>query len=246
MSWFKKPFSISFLIVAVFTLIVVISAFSTPAALGLMGIAEQVGIRNLQFVEGVDGENDGIKVTVTNTGSMSAIVTKGSVYNETIGYNHIGCLPLIEMSPASATMKKGTFEIINLALRPDTLVNGTEYTVKLITAKGNAMVSTSTYNSTSSAEYDPLKDEALQLQLQQIASRPEPGPNLFSPSLPLFVVVTSMAVFVELTGCFLVYYRNRPISKAEVSALLLLTIIIIIATIMITINSCLLPPMTIG
>jgi hypothetical protein len=246
MIWLKKTFSIRFLIIAVFALIVVISTLSTPTALGLMGNAEQVAIKNLQFVEGVDGSNDAIKVTVINMGSASVIITKSYAYKGIIEDNYRVSLPLIDMSPASATLKKATFEVLFLTFKPDTLVNGTEYTVKLMTAKGNTMTQTSTYNSTSSAEYDPLKDEALQLQLQQVASRPESGQNLLSPSLPLFVVVTSIALIVEVTGCFLIYCRNRPISKAETLALLSLTIIIIIATIMITVNSFLLPPMTIG
>ncbi len=243
---YKKTFSISFLIIAAFVLSVVISVLSTPNALGLMGTAEQVAIRNLQFVERFDGANDAIKITVINMGSTSAIITNSSAYTWIIEDNHRVSLPLIDMSPASATLKKGTFEVITLTLNPETLVNGTEYTVKLITTKGNVVICTSTYNSTSSAEYDPLKDEALQLQLQQVASRPEPGQNLLSPSLPLFVLVTSIAVIVEVTVCFLIYCRNRPISKAETSALLFLAIIVIIATIMITVNSFLLPPMTIG
>jgi hypothetical protein len=193
----KKTFSISFLIVEVFALIVVISAFSTPDALGLMGTAEQIQIRNLQFVEAVDGSNDAIKVTVINTGSSSAIITNSSAYKGIIEDNHRVSFPSIDMSPASATLKKGTFEVLFLTLKPETLVDGTEYTVKLMTTKGNIVICTSTYNSTSSAEYDPLKDEALQLQLQQVASRPEPGQNLLSPSLPLFVVVTSIALSVR-------------------------------------------------
>jgi hypothetical protein len=242
----KKTFSISFLIVEVFTLIVVISALSTPEALGLMGTTEQVAIKNLQFVEGVDGANDAMKVTVINMGSSWAIITKSYAYKGIIEGSYGVSLPLIDMSPASSTLKKATFEVINLTFKPDTLVEGTEYTVKLMTAKGNTFTRTSTYNSSSSAEYDPFSDVALQLQLQQIASRPEPGQNLLSPSLPLFVVVTSIALIVEVTGCFLIYCRNRPISKAETSALLSLIIIVIIATIMITVNSFLLPPMTIG
>jgi hypothetical protein len=243
---FKITFSIRFFIVAVFTLIVVISALSTPAGLGLMGTTEQVAIKNLQFVEGVEGSKDTIKVTVINTGSTSAIIINSSAYKGIIVDNYRVSLPLIEMSPASATLKKATFEVITLTFKPETLVDGTEYTVKLLTAKGNFVICTSTFNSTSSAEYDPFKDEALQLQLKQVASRPESGQNLLSPSLPLFVVVTSIALIVEVTGCFLIYCRNRPISNAETSALLSLTIIVIIATIMITVNSFLLPPMTIG
>jgi predicted RNA-binding protein with EMAP domain len=80
MSGLKKTFSIRFLIVAVFAIIVVTSTLSTPTALGLMGTVEQVEIRNLQFVGGVEGGNDAIKVTVVNTGSMSAIITNGSAY----------------------------------------------------------------------------------------------------------------------------------------------------------------------
>jgi hypothetical protein len=148
------------------------------------------------------------------------------------------------MSPTSATLKKGTFEVIILTLKPDTLVNGTEYTVKLRSAKGNIMICNSTFDSISSAEYDPLKDEALQLQLQQIASRPEPDQNL--PSSIMFVVVTSITVTIEVSASLLIYYRNRPISKAETLALLSLTIIIVIATVMFTVSSFLFPPMTIG
>jgi hypothetical protein len=243
----KKTFSISFFIVAVFPFIVVISALSTPNALGLMSAtAEQVAIRNLQFVEGVDGANDAMKVTVINMGSSSATITKSYAYKGIIEGSYGVSLPLIDMSPASSTLKKATFEVINLTFKPDTLVEGTEYTVKLMTAKGNTFTRTSTYNSTSSAEYDPFSDVALQLQLQQIASRPEPGQNLLSPSLPLFVVVTSIAMIVEVTGSLLIYYRNRPISKVETSALLFLTIIIIVATVMFTASSFLFPPMTIG
>jgi type III secretory pathway component EscR len=79
MSRLKKTFPISFFIVAAFAIIVVISASSIPVALGLMGIAEQIEVRNLQFIDGVNGANDTIKVTVINVGSSSATITNGYV-----------------------------------------------------------------------------------------------------------------------------------------------------------------------
>jgi hypothetical protein len=139
-------------------------------------------------------------------------------------------------------MERGSFVVVTLTLEPDTLVYGTEYNVQLTSAKGNTIITDfSTFDSASSAEYDPLKDEALQSELQSIASRQEPG-----TSRTMFVVVTSIAVIVEVSACLLIYYRNRPISSEELAALVFLTIVFVIATIMVTVSVFLSPLMAVG
>jgi hypothetical protein len=229
---FKKIFSISFLIVTVIVTIVTINTMSTPAS--LMGIVEQLSIRNIQLIGGVDGAKDSIKVTIINTGSVSTTITNGSVYTGISEFiNHGSNCPLIDMNPASVTMKKSSFAVITLMLKPDTLVNGTQYNVKLQTAKCNTMVYHSIYDSASSAQYDPLKDEALQSQLQQIASTPEQ----VYPHQNVFVAVASAAVTTELSACLLIYAKYRPLSKENLLTLLFFTFVIVIVTIIVTVFS---------
>jgi hypothetical protein len=103
-----------------------------------MDNTEQIGVRNLQFIDGVNGANVTIKVTLTNTGSSSVTITDGSIH----GANRA----LVEMSLAWATMDRGSFVVVTLTLEPDTLVYGTEYNVQLTSAKGNTITYSSTFD----------------------------------------------------------------------------------------------------
>ena len=232
----KKILYFSLLSFAIMAFII-FQVSSQSATLGLMGIAEQLSIKNLQFIEGVNGANDAIKVTVINVGRTSATITKGSmdgVFEYSNGYWKLGAnYSLIEMSPSAITMKKGSFGVLTLSFKPDTLVSGTKYNLELLTAKGTSIVNCTTYDSALNAEYDPVKDKALQLQLQQVASRPDQ----VYPFQNVLVGITSIALTIELGACLLIYAKYSPLSNVKLSALIFLTFITVIVTLVIAVSS---------
>jgi len=185
MNRFKKALSFNFIIVAVIVFTVVISALSTPLASGLMNTSERVLITNLKFIDGPNGANDAINATVANIGYASTTITHGYV-NGTAAV----------VSPTSEIIAKGTLKVITLTLKPDTLVDASQYGVKLVTDKGTNLAEISTYNSTFNGEYNPLKDCTLQSQLQKAASSSNPN---YKPDYSLgFTILFALILLMSL------------------------------------------------
>lgn len=94
---------------------------------GLMNNAEQATITNLQF-----NGNNTITATVQNTGDVSITITSAFVNGNTA-------------TVTSTTIAKATTQAVNVIMPSGTyLADGTQYQVKLITTKGNAIVYTVT------------------------------------------------------------------------------------------------------
>ena len=84
------------------------------------------------------------------------------------------------MGPSQPVIGKGSFKVITLTLKPDTLVDGKQYTLTVVTSAGGSFVSPA-FDTSSSTEYDPLKDADLQSSLQASARATPPPPAPLAP-----------------------------------------------------------------
>ena len=164
-----------------FTLMMLATFASMVGSAVAMGAAnyprEKILIPNVQFIAGSDDVNDTIIFAVANVGPISVNINGYIVRDEmgnTVTLNYLGS--------SQVAVEKGTFKFITLTFNPDTIVNGTQYTLTVTTAGGGSFV-LSSFNRSSSAEYDPLKDLQLQSMLQESArSTPPPqGATLYGP-----------------------------------------------------------------
>jgi flagellin-like protein len=131
-----SPVVASIILIAVTVAVsVVVAAWMGGMTINLMGTAEQGVITNLQFTDGGVAD-DTIIATVQNTGDVALTITGGFVNGNEAN----------SITPGTAmTIAKGDTETFTLALDPGTLVDATQYQIKLTTAKGNAIAYTSTY-----------------------------------------------------------------------------------------------------
>ena len=119
--------------------------------LGLMGNAEQAAITNVRFVEGAPA-GDTIKVTVRNSGASTVAIAEG--FSNGIKATNIN-------SGQAFIIPKASSLEITLTFPNKTLVYGTQQQVKLITTKGTSIVYSMMYDSASTSQYDPLKDDII-------------------------------------------------------------------------------------
>lgn len=142
-----SPVIASIILIAVTVAVsVVVAAWMGGMTIGLMGNTEQVSITNIAFlpVNSVGGSttNDTIVVQLQNSGGSSSAVISTAYLN--------GASVSVTASPTSATapapIPKNTAGSVAIQLPAGALVAGTEYTVKLITAKGTQISSSNTYS----------------------------------------------------------------------------------------------------
>jgi flagellin-like protein len=131
-----SPVVASIILIAVTVAVsVVVAAWMGGMTINLMGTAEQGVITNLQFTDGGAGD-DTIIATVQNTGDVALTITGGFVNGNEATAIAAG---------TSMTVAKADTETFTLTIPTDTLVDATQYQVKLTTSKGNAIAYTSTY-----------------------------------------------------------------------------------------------------
>ena len=119
---------------------VVVAAWMGALTIGFMGNAESASITNTQYISSTV-----VDVTVQNSGAST--VTISSAF---IDGNPVASISATGQSPYTGNIAKGTSVTFVLTLPAGGLtafVNTAQYTVKLMTAKGNSVVSTSTYSS---------------------------------------------------------------------------------------------------
>ena len=114
---------------------VVVAAWMGALTIGFMGNAEQVAITNAQYVN-----STAVTVSVQNTGSSTVTITNayvdGSPADWFKGVNNLGV--------ASASVAKGTTSTFTVNSATAFTVTA-QYTIKLLTAKGNTATTTYTY-----------------------------------------------------------------------------------------------------
>jgi flagellin-like protein len=116
---------------------VVVAAWMGALTIGFMGNSEQVAITNTQYVS-----NAAVNATVQNTGSATVTIVGAYIDGKAVGF--VG-YPA-GSGTASSSIAKGTTSVFTLTLPTgSTFTNTAQYTLKLQTAKGNAITTTYTY-----------------------------------------------------------------------------------------------------
>jgi flagellin-like protein len=112
---------------------VVVAAWMGGMTLGLMGSAEQASITNAQFTS-----NATVILTVQNTGANTVTITSATIDGN-----------MATLAPYTPTttdaISKGTTSYFSITLVGTTFQSTAEYTIKLLTARGNTIVYTATY-----------------------------------------------------------------------------------------------------
>jgi len=212
--------------------ILVFSAGSGGMTHGLMGNAELAAITNIRFVENVT-TGDTIKVTIRNSGTSMVTIAEG--FSNEIKATNIN-------SGQSFIIPKASYLEITLTFPNKTLVYGTQQQVKLITTRGNTVVYSMMYNSDSTSQYDPLKDDII----------PTPSTFYLAP-LPyeqeqakvLFATLV-LTVIADVGACLFANHVIHPRNRRELFILLFFVTIIVIFAIIAAVFSILFPPQPIG
>lgn len=130
-----SPVVASIILIAVTVAVsVVVAAWMGGMTIGLMGNAEQVSVSNAQFTN-----TTSIALTVRNTGG--ATVTLSSA---TVDGSKVIMLPLAPYTDLN--VGKGNSTDVTLTLISGAFNPGSQYELKLITAKGTTIVYPATYN----------------------------------------------------------------------------------------------------
>jgi hypothetical protein len=163
------------------------------------GNQEKMVIPNVQFIAGTKDVNDNINLTIANIGYYNTTITACILKDETGSI-----VTFIEMGSSQPVIDKGSFKVITLTLRPDTLVDGYQYALTVVTSGGGSFVSPA-FDTSSSTEYDPLKDADLQSRLQASvrATPPPPAPQATTTPWSSFinpVVIGSLIAAVISVG----------------------------------------------
>jgi flagellin-like protein len=111
---------------------VVVAAWMGALTIGFMGNSEQVSITNTVLSN--TGGNGQAVLTVQNTGSASVTISGATIDGNTVTFT---VLP--------TPIAKGTSSTVTLTYTGTTFVNTAQYTIKLMTAKGNTVVTQATY-----------------------------------------------------------------------------------------------------
>jgi len=110
---------------------VVVAAWMGALTIGFMGNAEQASITNTAYVS-----NSVVAVTVQNTGSATVTITSATID---------GNQATITGTASILKGQTGTFNVGFTSGSGLTFTNTAQYTIKLQTAKGNALTTTYTY-----------------------------------------------------------------------------------------------------
>ena len=128
-----SPVVASIILIAVTVAVsVVVAAWMSGMTIGLMGSAEQISITNVAFPDA-----NTIQVLVQNAGG-----TQGTINSAFINGVVTTISTPIQVNKSSQTLI--TFTTTGLGNTSLTLVPGTSYTVKLISAKGTSIISSAT------------------------------------------------------------------------------------------------------
>jgi flagellin-like protein len=112
---------------------VVVAAWMGALTIGFMGNSEQVSITNTVLSN--TGGNGQAVLTVQNTGSASVTISGATIDGNTVSFT---VLP-------AGSIAKGTSSTVTLTWTGSTFVNTAQYTIKLMTAKGNTVATQATY-----------------------------------------------------------------------------------------------------
>lgn len=129
-----SPVVASIILIAVTVAVsVVVAAWMGGMSLGLMNSAEQVTASNPQF----NVAGTAVTLTLRNTGASSVtIANQGTIDGNTAAAS----------GASNNTIAKGEAKAFTLTLASGTFTPGAQYQLGFVTAKGNSIVYTATYN----------------------------------------------------------------------------------------------------
>jgi flagellin-like protein len=129
-----SPVVASIILIAVTVAVsVVVAAWMGGMSLGLMNNAEQVTASNPSFNAG----GTAVTLTLRNTGASSVTISnQGTIDGNTAA----------AAGTTNNTIAKGEAKAFTLTLASGTFTAGAQYQLNFITAKGNTIVYTATYN----------------------------------------------------------------------------------------------------
>jgi len=135
-----SPVVASIILIAVTVAVsVVVAAWMGGMTTGLMGSAEQAAITNISF-----NSPNQVIVTVQNTGSGAITVKNAFINGADVTLTMTGS----QLPAGNFTLSKGSTMTVTLTSATP-LVSGSDYQVKLTTAKGNNIVNTQAYSNPS-------------------------------------------------------------------------------------------------
>ena len=209
---------------------IVFSAWYGGMSTGLMGNAEQGFISNVQFIEDAP-TGDIIRLTMKNAGSTTVNIYKGQANGiEAVNFN----------SGNTYSIPKGYSLEIPLVFPNDTLVYGSQYTVKVITVKGTTCQYSEVYDSMHTSQYDQLKDD---LNPKPFENTPEPLEPFWDSEFNRAVIVFSLATLILVpAACKLACYIVGPKNKGDLIMLLFLVTVMVVAAIIYVVTMVLFPP----
>jgi len=116
---------------------VVVAAWMGALTIGFMGNTEQAQITNAQYTSSTV-----VDVSVQNTGAYTVTINSATIDGNAVSFAPIG--------QTGDNVAKGSSVTFALTLPNSgsltSFVNTAQYTIKLLTAKGNSLVSTATYS----------------------------------------------------------------------------------------------------
>ena len=137
---------------------------------------------------------------------------------------------------------KATSLEITLTFPKGTLVYGTQQQIKITTAKGNNLVYSFTYDSTSTSTYNPLVDDFAPTPRPLKAYELNP-PLQLSSYEAIVVFMTSTIAAISVTGaCLLANYVLHPKNRKELFVMLFFVTIIVVFTLVAVVFPILFPP----
>jgi flagellin-like protein len=113
---------------------VVVAAWMGALTIGFMGNSEQASITNTVLTN--TGGNGVATLTVQNTGSASVTISSATIDGNSV--------TITSITP-SGPIAKGTSSSVVLTWTGTAFTNTAQYTIKLMTAKGNTVVTQATY-----------------------------------------------------------------------------------------------------
>ena len=132
-----SPVVASIILIAVTVAVsVVVAAWMGGMSLGLMNNAEQVTATNPIF----NAAGDEVTLTLRNSGASSVSISdQGTIDGNTADVTFAA-------TGGNFTIAKGEAKAFTLALASGTFTPGAQYQLNVVTAKGNTIVYTATYN----------------------------------------------------------------------------------------------------
>ena len=119
---------------------VVVAAWMGALTIGFMGKSEQASITNVVLSNGSSGGTlyENATVTVQNTGSATVTITSAYIDANTAALFNPAAVKSVPIS-------KGTSVTFTLGVTGSNFANTAQYTIKLMTAKGNTVTGQATY-----------------------------------------------------------------------------------------------------